>query len=1160
MVGVHPNMTAFERDDSLPGTVGDHGEPQVGEVLGAYEVVRPIARGGMATVFAVRDTRDPGGPLRAMKVLLPLTHADEARTRFRREFRALSRLQHPNVLQVFDWGLRGDRPWYTMELIEGHDLREVGEEWAHLSPEDRFLRVQSVLVQAARALAYIHDRGLVHRDITPGNIMVRPDGVVKLMDFGVVKDLGTDMTAVGEVVGTVAYISPEQISGDGLDARADLYSLGAVLYLLLTGKKPFTAHTLQGYLEKHLHETPKAPHLVEPTVPPHLEEICLRLLEKDPSDRYASATHLLNVLGDIAGIDEVETRWPPRAVGRTLVKARLRDAIDDLATDKQGSAILLSGEVGQGKSRLLDMAEAYARRKGLRVARGRCRPHDRPFGAFIGVYRDLSPEQAPPALRATFEGDDDGVVRERYPVISGFRDLILGRAPCVIVIDDLENADPATLELLEYVIRNTLALAQQRVVFVLAEESPSDGETGVSRQIRAAGPVDRFPIGPLDAAEVEELVLSILPNSPASLTLAQRLHEESGGLPAFIADMLRGLLDEGRIVRDGQRYKLQAEAEDLSRSRLPMPASLRQALGDRLAPLSASALEIGRAVAFARRRLELDALVELIPFDEDAVMAGLDELVEAGIVEEQRSETGEQVELSHHRFRDVLLEALDPRERAARHQRLGEILERQHRYKPSLVVEELAYHFEQAGLAPKAYAYLQMTATRHLTRSLFDEALGFLERALVMEATARPLMLLDDADRRLAEVHFERGQALYALGSVTDAEQALRTAESLAKDVRDPRLLSRVAAELGQQLRSRGANAEAERMLRVALQKAQEVGDASLRPLPLYALGAILWTRGDLEEAERLWKDCLATAQKVSDDRATGFGYNGLGLLAICRGDSAEARRLLEQSAELFERLGMLAPLSIARVNLVELYLSTGILRKAMALADRTVEQARETHHPHGIALGFAYRAQVLLDLGRDDEALQNAEDALELVRQLGTTEDEVFTLTTLLRVEVAHHNTEQALARVAELTPLLAQHDSEGIAPQVAALHAQALADVGRREEALRLLDETPDERQWPHVQVRTDLAKAVALRRLHEPDRAKTVLQRALQVAEANGFRFHQLLAHHELALVVADEPTRARHSRVAAALARSLAANLGRDDARRFLQRNWGGVSAS
>jgi tetratricopeptide (TPR) repeat protein len=662
----------------------------------------------------------------------------------------------------------------------------------------------------------------------------------------------------------------------------------------------------------------------------------------------------------------------------------------------------------------------------------------------------------------------------------------------------------------------------------------------------------------LSVSEIEELVLSVIPNSPAAAALARRLHQESNGAPAFVADMLRALLEEGLIVKEGRRWKLTLDEAEITRSRLPMPASLRQALQARLEPLPRDALEIARTLAIARRRLAFDALVAASALDEERVMVALDRLVDAGIVDEKRADDGEDVELSHHRLRDVLLEPLPDDDRRARHQRLGEVLERQHRHRQKAVVEELAWHFEQAGLAPKAYAYLTMTATRYLHRSLWEEALAWLDRALALEPHARPLMLLDEADEKRAELLLQRGTALYHRGSGKEARADVEAALALAREVKNARLQARILGELGQQQRNVGQSEEAEATLREALKKAQEVGDDALKPMPTYLLGGIVWGRGDLAEAERLWRDTLATAQRVGDEPAQGYGYNGLGILALCKGDSAEARRLLEQSAEIFERIGMLAPLAIARVNLVDVYLVTGVLRKALMLADRTVGQSREVHHPYGIAVGLAYRASVLLEIGRIEDAWESARESLRIVRELGTVEDEVVSLAVLVRIELARNNADAAHDHLVSLVPLLDDYDSEGIAAQVFALHAQSLAMRGQAEEARAVLEQAEhlERPQWPHVQVRADLAAGAAWRRLGNKESARKVLQRALTVGEANGYRFVQLQAHHELWQVAEHDTQKSRHGRVAGALARSLAASLGRDDAKKLLATAWGG----
>jgi tetratricopeptide (TPR) repeat protein/tRNA A-37 threonylcarbamoyl transferase component Bud32 len=1130
------------------------GDPPPGTRIGPYVVENPVARGGMATVLAVIDTRNQQRV--AMKLLLSVADTEESRTRFRREFRALSRLNHPNVLRVFEWGLYGDRPWFTMELVPGHDLRAEVDLLLALPPKERFARSANILEQIARALAYIHDRGLIHRDITPANVMVRPDGTATLMDFGVVKEMGAELTSVNELIGTVAFISPEQISGDEIDARADLYSLGAVLYLLLTGKRPFSAHTIHGFLEKHLHAAPRPPRELDPLVPEGLEAICLRLLAKKPEDRYASATHLLHVLGGSADDEDLDRdKWPPRAIGRMTLKARLRDALDALAAGKGGGALVLHGPLGQGKTRLLELVATYAARRGVRVAIGRCQPHDRPFGAFAGVYQALGSDPMLPILDDVFGAEEDGRVHERYPVVAAFRELVKRRAPCAILIDDLERADPATLEMLLYLIRNTRERADDPVLYVLAHESP------LRRQLIDVPGLTQVELGPLDASEVEELVISVLDSEPASLALARRLYQESKGSPAFIADMLRGLIDDGLIVRKDHHLALTVDASEITRSRLPMPASLRQALQERLAPLSAQAIEVGRTLALARRRVDLDVLVEVAPLPEDQLMDALDELVDRQIVEEHRADDRDQVDLSHARFRDVLLEALPPEDKRARHQRMGEALEKFHRGRTAAVVEDLAWHFEQAGLAPKAYAYLFLTAQRHLNRSLFEESLVQLERALRMEPVARPYLLLDDADRRLAELVLARSQARYNLGQIDEAVESTRQAEQIARAVRDPRLQSRIAAELGVQLRHQGKIEPAEQALRQAIEKAEEAGDQSLIPTPQYQLGGILWSRGDLPGAEACWRQSLAIATRIGDERAQGYGYNGLGILAICRGQLAEARKHVEASATLFERLGMLGPLVIARVNLVELYLNTGMLRDASLLADKTIQQAQEVHHQAGVGLGLTWRAQVLLALGRTDEALRNAEEALRVQREIGAREDEVLAIATLIEVQLARKQWPAVLTAIHDIQPLLPHHDSEGIAPAVSAWHAIALAAHGRGGMAAAVLTGRPTPKtQWPHIQMKVDLAFGRALIRLDRRAEAIQPLERTLALAESNGYRLWQLYAQTELARVHPDEIVRGRYARVGAALARSLAANLDREDARRFVDQLPGAPPAS
>jgi tetratricopeptide (TPR) repeat protein len=1126
-----------------------------GTLLGRWEVLYPRGRGGMATVYVARDAESQ--ELRAVKVMNPGGSADEVERRFRREFRTLSRLQHPNITQVYDWGTHNGRPYFVMELVEGQDLRALVENWMVDPDPERFEVARSVVIQVARALEYVHLRGLVHRDVTPSNVMVLPDGTVKLMDFGVVKESGvTDLTAHGELLGTVAYIAPEQINGERIDARTDLYSLGAVLYLLLTGRRPFNARTLAGYLDKHLHRPPRPPRELVAAVPRALEDVCLRLLQKDPADRFASASHLLHVL---EGADHrpfvANTAWPPAIVARADAIAAITNGLA-AARDGQGGVILLDGAAGSGKSRLCELAMEQARRAGMPANRIRARPSANPLAAYVAVYQALRAEgiAARPALERGLGPSAEGAVQvERYALFAAFREMVAGTRPRLFCVDDLHFADAGSIELLEYLVRNTLNLGKEPILWLLTR-TPGVADAaidGLALGSRTEVPPTHIALDALDASAVEELVLSLVVDTPGARALARRLQREGEGNPAFIAEMLRGLLEEGVIAtRDGERV-LTLDDAGVARATLPLPRSVREAVLRRMEGLPAIARRVADMLAVARQELTTALLCEMAELPEADVLAGVDALIEAGLVRERHVEMEEHVDFTQPRLRELLGAVLPADEKTRLHRRLGEALERTYRRRLNLVVEPLAAHFELGGVPGKAYAYLVRAGQRLLDRSFVAEAEGFFSRAIVLEPAARATIVLDEADRQLADLLLRRADALAHLGRWAEVPEGLATADRLAGELGDDRLQSRAAAALGAMARHGHDHALAESRLGDALRLAERAGDASLRVMPLNGLAALAWARGDLESARRWWVEELAVGEATRDERSLGYGYNGLGLVALCKGQSVEARRFFEQSAEIFERMGLLGPLAVARVNLVEIHHFTGNLRRGLELAEKTIATARETDHPLGLARGRHHKALVLVDLGRYGQAMEEAREALHVVRQLDQKDDEVATLVGLLRAAWALHDYEELRRGLDEAVELL-PYDPEGFAPIVYAWRARLAASqgdaTGAQDELERALGATCA--RWPYQECRLDLVLArtyVAMGNIGEATRRA---ESAIRRADACGFRLYALKGHGIAAQHSTDEAAVARHRRVADALARSLAANLSREDAERFL----------
>jgi eukaryotic-like serine/threonine-protein kinase len=280
-----------------------------------YEVGRCIGRGGMAEVFAAHDRvldREV-----AIKLLRDRFRDDAMFTsRFEDEARNVAKLSHPNLVVVFDTGSEDDQPYIVMERIRGRTLQEALD--AGGLTEDRSLQVAA---DVCGALAYAHRNLLVHRDIKPGNIMLSEDGSVKVTDFGIARAISDEtVTRTAAVLGTAAYLSPEQAQGQRVDARSDLYSLGVVLYELLTGKVPFSGDSAVSVALQHVRATPEPPRRLAPAVSRAAETICLRLLEKDPERRYQQAE---DVRVDLERARRGEPPLPlrPAAVTRVLQRA-----------------------------------------------------------------------------------------------------------------------------------------------------------------------------------------------------------------------------------------------------------------------------------------------------------------------------------------------------------------------------------------------------------------------------------------------------------------------------------------------------------------------------------------------------------------------------------------------------------------------------------------------------------------------------------------------------------------------------------------------------------------------------------------------------------------------------------------------------------------------
>ena len=270
-----------------------------------YRVIERIGSGGMAEVFKAVD--EVLGRTVAVKVLHP-RYATEPNfvARFRQEAQAAANLSHPNIVNIYDWGRDGETYYIVMEYVNGTDLKTLVEDSGPLDP----VRVAQYGAQVCAALAVAHGYDVIHRDIKPHNIVITPDGTVKVMDFGIARAGNTTMTQTGSVLGTAQYISPEQAQGGMLGPSSDLYSLGATLYELVTGQVPFDADTPVAIALKQVNEQPVPPRQLRASIPAALEAVILKAMRKNPAERYASANEMRDDLMRVVNGDRVHAAAP----------------------------------------------------------------------------------------------------------------------------------------------------------------------------------------------------------------------------------------------------------------------------------------------------------------------------------------------------------------------------------------------------------------------------------------------------------------------------------------------------------------------------------------------------------------------------------------------------------------------------------------------------------------------------------------------------------------------------------------------------------------------------------------------------------------------------------------------------------------------------------
>jgi tetratricopeptide (TPR) repeat protein len=782
-----------------------------------------LGEGGKKKVYLVHDTsldRDVAFALIKTEKL-----DDATRARVNREARAMGRLgDHPNIVAIYDIGEHEGQPYIVIPVMPGGDVESLIEQ----APEHRLPLEKAIDITKAvcRGLEFAHSKGVIHRDIKPGNIWLGADGTAKIGDFGLA--LAVDLsrlTQAGMMVGTVTYMPPEQAMGGKVTAKVDLYSLGAMLYEMVTGRPPFVGDDSIAIIGQHINTPPVSPTWHRVDLPPALETLILQLLEKDPEKRPESAAVVLQVLEAIeAGKTEKEppTEAPAENplyrrvfVGREPELKQLQSAFDG-AISGQGALMMVTGEPGIGKTSLCEQLSTYVTLRGGRTLVGHCYEAGSlslPYLAFVEALRSYVLSRDPKDLKEELGSGAADVARiiseirerlkiklrtqkdpeeERYRLLQGVSEFLSNAAnvqPMLVVLEDLHDADKGTLEMLTHVSRN---LAGARLLIVGTyrdiEVDRSHPLSAALAELRRVSTYGRVLLRGLNADEVRRMMESITRES-VPWGLAQAVHRQTEGNPLFVQEVIRYLAEEGLLTqKEGQWRPTKDTPLEMS-----IPEGLRDVIGKRLSLLTPECNHLLSVASVIGREFALETLKAVAGIDEDIFANALKEAVRLSVLEERSQRGLVRYRFTHAFFRQTLYEEMIAPQRLKLHRQVAHILETLYARHLKEHAVELAEHFshstDSADLK-KAVEYAEMAARRATEVYAYGEAVRLLEQALKVQEVLDP-----DNKAKRCDLLLALGDALLLASDYrgvvdvieTEAPQAFSLAEAITDDTRASR-------------------------------------------------------------------------------------------------------------------------------------------------------------------------------------------------------------------------------------------------------------------------------------------------------------------------------------------------------------------------------------
>ncbi|MFZ0060733.1 MAG: protein kinase [Pyrinomonadaceae bacterium] len=1021
-------------------------EPQ--RMLLHYRLISKIDSGGMGEVYKAEDTKL--GRSVAIKLLrVPDKQKSTARRRFLQEAQSASALNHPNIVTIHAIEEAEGLDFIVMELVEGSTLRSLIYGHGALP----LMRLLDIGIQTADALAAAHEINIIHRDIKSANILVTPRGHAKVLDFGLAKTVQTladsidhdaptltNLTDEGTVLGTAAYMSPEQTRGQMLDRRSDIFSLGCVLYEAATRTLPFSGPSMLSVMHAIATFAPPPPSLVRPELPKEFDLILSRAMAKEREQRYSSAAELAQAMRTLRSTVTGEWLGGPIILDKDLIgvssapfvgrgveldklEGFLRQAIDG-----SGRVVFITGEPGIGKTSLSDefLRRARARFPALSVSRGRCVEQYGtgeaylPFLDAVGgllegparerlaaIMRTSAPTwcwQLPAAFSSTgaietLQQDTIGATKERMMREMGDAlGLLAATSPVVLLLEDLHWADPSSVDLLRHLCQR---ISNQRLL-ITGTFRPEDIERtnhslkGLKAEMQAHKLCEEIPLDSFTEAHIQDYLDDLFAPHGFPPEFAAHIHDKTEGHPLFAMNLLQYLQERGDIAKANEQWVL---SRPLSQIEMEVPESVRSLISKKI---DALAEEERRALQYASvegQEFLSTVVARLLGIDEvdlEELLARVEKhhrlIMVSGEEDLPDGSLATRYRFAHALYQNFLYDGLVPKRRTMLHRQAGETLTQHYGRRASQIAAQLALHFERGREFSRAVEFLIHAGDNATALYANAEAAEHYTRALSL---AEKLPEEGQAETK-GTLYAKRGATNMALSrfdeSIDDYRKMLKQQEGFDAPEKHAGGLIALATTLFFAHRLE----EMELRVNEALDAAKRAGSEKLRldTMGLMALKHAAY--GELKLGRPILEDVIKSARAIDHKPAllTGLAWRGCIHFFQTEYERAiecelEARKLASKLRDGFLLLTSMFFLGLSKGNLGEISEAIAILEEAIQMAGRNGDGFWFPRMPN--CIGWMHR-----ELQDFEGALKYDQEGLRVARQYHVLEAEANSLINL--------------------------------------------------------------------------------------------------------------------------------------------------------------------